>query len=339
MLLQKKESHVRSLAPAIRAAGPDLSRRGLLAAGAAALGAAYGGLANAAEKPFFQRRDLPVGIQLYTLRPDLVDDFHATLGAIAKIGFRSVELAGFMGHTPTTLRAAFRREGLSCSSAHVQARGDGSAVGLDGDLAALAGDLHIIGVRSVVMPNFLIPDRFGQRPDPGEERIAFLRRVVSQMTADDWKWNADFLNEKAAVLKRAGIVSGYHNHNFEFAPLGDTNGMEILLKGTDPNLVTFEMDVGWVVAAGKDPFALLKAHPHRFTQMHVKDIKPTTKANFELRQDPTEVGGGMIDWKRLLPAAYVAGVRGFYVEQEPPFAHSRLESVKISFDYLAKVAA
>jgi sugar phosphate isomerase/epimerase len=159
------------------------------------------------------------------------------------------------------------------------------------------------------------------------------------MTADDWKWNADFLNEKAAVLKKAGIVAGYHNHNFEFAPLGNTTGMDILLKGTDPSLVTFEMDVGWVTAAGHDPFAMLKAHPGRFTQMHVKDIKATTKANFELKQDPTEVGSGMIDWKKLLPAAYAAGVRGFYYEQEPPFAHARLESAKISYDYLAKVVA
>ena len=115
--------------------------------------------------------------------------------------------------------------------------------------------------------------------------------------------------------------------------------MEILLKGTDPKLVTFELDAGWVTAAGHDPIALMKAHPGRFTQMHVKDIKPTTKANFELRQDPTEVGGGMIDWKKLLPAAYAAGIRGFYYEQEPPFAHARLESARISFEYLAKVMA
>jgi len=45
----------------------------------------------------------------------------------------------------------------------------------------------------------------------------------------------------------------------------------------------------------------------------------------------------MIDWKTLLPAAYAAGVRSFYYEQEPPFANARLESARISFDYLAKV--
>ena len=318
---------MRSTAFANRATGADLSRRGLLAAGAAALGAAYGGMAGAAEKPFFQRHGLPLGIQLYTLGPDLAKDLDGQLATVAKIGFRSVELAGYLGRTPAELRAAFDKAGLVCPSAHIAPKGSGPS--FSGDLAKLADELHVIGVKAAIMPILYIPDRLG-----GD-----LRSAGAQMTADDWKWNADFLNEKAAVLKKAGIVAGYHNHNFEFAPLGETTGMEILLKGTDPSLVTFEMDVGWVTAAGKDPFALLKAHPHRFTQMHVKDIKATTQANFVLKQDPTEVGSGMIAWPKLLPAAYAAGVRGFYVEQEPPFAHSRLESAKISFDYLAKVTA
>ncbi|SFJ22758.1 Sugar phosphate isomerase/epimerase [Caulobacter sp. UNC279MFTsu5.1] len=329
MLLQKKESLVRSTACETRASAADLSRRSLLAVGAASLGAAYGGLAGAAEKPFFQRRDLPLGIQLYTLGPDLQKDLDAQLATVARIGFKSVELAGYLGRTPAELRAAFDKAGLVCRSAHISPKG-ASGPSFSGDLAKLADDLHVIGVKAAIMPILYIPDRLGG---------ADLRQAGAQMTADDWKWNADFLNEKAAVLKKAGVATGYHNHNFEFAPLGETNGMEILLKGTDPSLVTFEMDAGWVTAAGQDPFALLKAHPGRFTQMHVKDIKATTKANFELRQDPTEVGGGMIPWPKLLPAAYAAGVRGFYVEQEPPFAHSRLESAKISFDYLAKVTA
>jgi sugar phosphate isomerase/epimerase len=71
----------------------------------------------------------------------------------------------------------------------------------------------------------------------------------------------------------------------------------------------------------------------------VKDIKADTQANFALKMDPTEVGSGKLDWKKLLPAAYAAGVRGFYVEQEPPFARPRIEAAKISYDYLAGVPA
>lgn len=294
---------------------------------------AAAGTAAAAEATFFQRHKLPLGIQLYSLGPDLAKELDAQLATVAKIGFKTVELAGYLGRTPVELRAAFDRAGLACTSAHVQPKGAGAS--FSGDLAKLAEDLHVIGVKTAIMPIQYIPDRMTG---------VGLREAGMQMTDDDWKWNADFLNEKATVLKKSGIATGYHNHNFEFTPLKDAkgagaNGMEILLKHTDPSLVIFEMDAGWVTAAGQDPFAMLKAHPGRFTHMHVKDIKPSTQANFELRQDPTEVGSGMINWPKLLPAAYEAGVRGFFYEQEPPFKGARLESAKTSFDYLAKVVA
>ncbi len=317
-----------------------LQRRSVLAgfAGMGAVMTGYATSANAAAKPFFQRHDLPIGLQLYTLGPDAAKDLDGTLAQVSKIGFKSIELAGLLGRTPAEMKASMDRAGLACTSAHIQGRPMGSQ-SFSGDLSKLAADLHVLGVKSAVMPLFYIPDRFELKPQPGEDGAGLLRRLGAQMTADDWKWNADFLNKKGEILKASGIRVGYHNHNNEFLPLGDTNGMEILLKETDPALVTFEMDAGWVTAAGHDPLAMLKQHKGRFTLMHVKDIKPSTKPNFALKQDPTEVGSGMINWKKLLPAAYAAGVRDFFVEQEPPFAHARIESAKISHDYLAGVAA
>jgi sugar phosphate isomerase/epimerase len=166
-----------------------------------------------------------------------------------------------------------------------------------------------------------------------------LARLGASMTLDDWKWNSDYLNKKAAALKPYGLHFAYHNHNVELAPLGNGTGLAQLIQGTDPNLVTFEMDAGWVVAAGADPVALLAAHPGRFSAMHVKDVKAGTRPNFSLQQDPCEVGQGIIDWKTLLAKAYQANVRQFYVEQEPPFSKPRIESVAISFNYLNTVVA
>ena len=313
---------------------PDVSRRAFLAGSAAALGAAVSTAAAAA--PFFQRTRLPIGIQLYSLGPEAANDVDATFATVAKIGFKTVELAGFMGKSPAQLRAALDRAGLTCTSAHVQARRFGPDPALDGDLARLAEALHAVGAKQAVMPLFYIPQRFGA---PSGDFVDYLRRVATGMTADDWAFNADFLNEKGAALKKAGVRLGYHNHNCEFAPLGGGNGMEILLTRTDPSLVNFEIDVGWAAAAGQDPIALMNRHKGRFNLMHVKDLKPSTKPNFVLSMEPTEVGSGAIDWKRLLPAAHAAGVRDYFFEQEPPFARSRLESAKISFDYLARVTA
>lgn len=84
------------------------------------------------------------------------------------------------------------------------------------------------------MPLFYIPESVRAEAEPGRERPAFTR-LAGQMMVDDWKWNADFLNKKGEALKAAGIVVGYHNHaNNEFAPLGDTTPIDILLKETDP---------------------------------------------------------------------------------------------------------
>ena len=279
------------------------------------------------------RTKLPIGLQLYTLGPGLAADLDNMLSQVARTGYKTVELAGYLGRTPKDLRAAFDKAGLSCTSSHAQGRPAGTDPSLV-DTDRLTADAHVIGIKSIVLPMFPIPAHIDMTPKAGEDRRAVLARLAAQMTLDDWKATADLLNTAGAALKKAGLSLGYHNHNVEFAPSGGTTGMDYLLKNTDPALVHFEMDVGWVVAAGQDPFALMKAHPGRFRQMHVKDVLATTKPNFVFQQDPTEIGSGIIDWKTLLPAAYAAGIRDFFVEQEPPFAKPRLESVKVSFDYL-----
>lgn len=315
---------------------PALDRRALLAAGVGLMGAAVS-VPAAAAAPFFRSRSLPIGIQLYTLGPDAAKDLDGTLAAVAKIGFRTVELAGLLGRTAAEFKAALDKAGLKSPSAHIQARGGQDS--FQGDLGKLAEDLKLLGVTSAVMPMFYIPERFGA-PSAADGGLAgYLTRVATGLTADDWKMNAEFLNKRAAALKPAGIKVGYHNHNLEFAPVGGSTGLEILLAETDPALVTFEMDVGWVAAAGADPYALLAKHKGRFSLMHVKDIKADTKANFALKMDPADIGSGSLDWKRLLPAAYESGVRGFFLEQEPPFTRPRIEAAKIGHDFLAQVAA
>lgn len=314
-----------------------LSRRSFLAAGAGLV--ITNSIRAAQAQPFFERTGLPLGLQLYTVREDLKQDFDGTLSAISHIGYKTVELAGFFDRSPQYWRQALDRTGLRSPSAHIAARSSGPEPSLSGDLAILADQAHTIGVDTLVCPMISIPERFSLKPAPGEEFGDTLARIAAAMTADDWKGNADFLNAKGAELKKLGLRLAYHNHNFEFAPVADSTGLALLLRGTDPALVSFEMDAGWVVAAGADPGALLKTYPNRFTAMHVKDIKASTRPNFRLQQVPCEVGSGMIDWKSLLTAAYHAGVRQFYVEQEPPFTKPPLEAVAVSFNYLNKLVA
>jgi sugar phosphate isomerase/epimerase len=312
-----------------------LSRRDFLVAAGLLGGAHAVGAADA--RPFFRRTGLSIGLQLYTVGDDLKRDFDGTLAAVSKIGYQAVELAGLADHTVAEWRQALDRTRLKCPSMHVAPRAK-TGVSLE-EPGMLAEAAHALGTGTIVCPMFNIPERFSLQPLPGEGSGKMLARLGASMTLDDWQWNADYLNKKAAALKQYGLRFAYHNHNVEFAPAGDSTGLALLLRTTDPALVTFEMDVGWVVAAGADPAALLSAHPGRFTAMHVKDVKAGTRPNFSLQLDPCEVGQGSIDWKTLLSKAYRANVRQFYVEQEPPFSKPRLESVDISFNYLNALVA
>jgi sugar phosphate isomerase/epimerase len=311
-----------------------LSRRDFLIVGTL-LGARAMGAVDT--RPFFRRTGLKIGLQLYTVGDDLKRDFEGTLAAVSKIGYRTVELAGLADHAVDDWRRALDRVQLKCPSIHVPPHSK-NGLNLD-ELGTLAEAAHALGFGSVVCPMFNIPARFSLTPLAGESGAKMAARLGASMTADDWKWNADYLNEKGAALKPYGLRFAYHNHNVEFAPVGSSTGLAQLIQGTDPTLVTFEMDAGWVVAAGADPGALLAAHPGRFSAMHVKDVKASTHPNFSFEQDPCEVGQGIIDWKTLLAKAYQANVRQFYVEQEPPFSKPRLESVGISFNYLDALVA
>lgn len=282
---------------------------------------------------------LPIGIQLYTMGELVQKDPQGTLNALASIGYRSVELAGFLGLTARALRSALDQAGLICHSAHIspQSRGEGQP-SLSGDLGQLAEDAHTLGIEYIVAPTSLLPAQASQ-PQPGESGGAFFTRAGKSMTANDWRATADFLNSVAKRLKPYGLKLAYHNHNFEFAPSPEGSGLDILLRDTDPDLVYFEIDVGWVAAAGRDPIQILEAHTGRFRLIHIKDIKADTRPNTALEMNPTEVGSGAIPWTRVLPAALKAGVREFYVEQEPPFALPRLDSVRKSFQYLSHLKA
>ena len=299
-----------------------ITRRGVLTSSTALAFAA--GDTNAAAQPFFRSHRLPIGLQLYSVGAELRRDLAGTLKAVAEIGYKTVETAGYAGQSPRALRAAFDQFGLACTSAHVPTRGNGPEPTLSGDLARLAADMHVLGARQVVAPSFLVPEG---------------RSLRSELTLDDWRATAAFLNRTGAALKREGLQLGYHNHNPEFAPLAGGTALDLLLKETDPTLVHFEMDAGWVVAGGHDPAALLEAHRGRFTQMHVKDVAKGVEPNYAFHVRTTSVGEGVIDWPRLLRAAYAEGVREFFVEHEPPFERPVLEMLALSYRNLAAMPA
>jgi sugar phosphate isomerase/epimerase len=172
----------------------------------------------------------------------------------------------------------------------------------------------------------------------GESVEQMMARVSRSVTAEHWRRTAEFLNRTGEVMRRKGVKFAYHNHNPEFTSFGETNGLAILLEHTDPDLVAFELDAAWVVAAGHDPVQILRAYPRRVRLMHIKDLAPTHQTNTLMKADTVELGSGVIDWKRVLRAAQASGVRHFSLEQEPPYTRmSPMDAARKGFEYLSSL--
>ncbi|HEX7856833.1 MAG TPA: sugar phosphate isomerase/epimerase [Sphingobium sp.] len=288
---------------------------------------------------FFARIGLPIGLQLYTLGDEAGKDLAATFATVAGIGYRDIEMPSLFGHSPADVRSAADKAGLAISSMHLAASMSGAPLGLSlsSSPTEIADALGTLGAKRAVMPIALFPENF--QPKMGANIQAAIVETFSAAGADIWKRTADLLNERAAALKPVGINVGYHNHNLEFAPIGDTTGWDILAAECDPALVSFEVDVGWIATAGRDPAAFLTKYKGRVSQIHVKDVAAANPVNFALSMQPAEVGSGTLDWARILPAAHAAGVRHFYVEQDSPFALPRIESIRRSFAFLSGLRA
>lgn len=315
-----------------------MNRRKALASLAAGATAALAPAATAASRQlFFKRIGRPIGLQLYTLGDEGRHDIDRVFAQVAAIGYRDIEMPELYGHAPADVRSAAARAGLAISSLHVPASPMFNKVEatLSGDIGKLVDEMGALGVTQAVLPILLWPAGFVPRSieNFGQD----LLKAIALIGPDHWKRNANLLNEKAAALKPHGISLSYHNHNIEFAPIGKETGWSILVRETDPALVHFEVDVGWVAAAGIEPVHFLESLKGRVRQLHIKDLRATTTTNVTIGMSPTEVGSGKLDWSRILPAAHRAGVRNYYVEQEPPFSIPRMDAAARSFRFLSAI--
>lgn len=241
-----------------------------------------------------------IGIQLYTLRQELAQDPVRTLARVAEIGFREVEFAGYPPGTPTELRALLDRYGLRAPSSHVP------LAALDRDWERTLENAAAIGQRYIVVAFVAPADRGG---------------------LEDWKRLATRFTRAGETARRHGLSFCYHNHDFEFAQIDGLVPYDLLLAETDPRAVGFEMDLYWLTKGGRDPLEYFSRWPGRFPLVHVKDMDPTPRRGF------TEVGKGIIDFRRVFRRAAQAGIRHYFYEQDET-PGSPFESAKASYAYL-----
>jgi sugar phosphate isomerase/epimerase len=150
-----------------------------------------------------------------------------------------------------------------------------------------------------------------------------------QKSIDGFKKFADEFNKSGEICKKNGIRFAYHNHDYSFKAIDGQMPQDVMMDNTDKELVDFEMDIYWVVAAGADPIAYFKKYPNRFRLCHVKDqIKTATD------HESCHLGKGIIDFKSILKAGTDQGLKYYIVEQEAFTGTNPLESAEIDAAYL-----
>lgn len=258
-------------------------------------------------------------------------DFRGYLDMASRAGYAGIELFNcpYDEYSPVQFRKVLEEYNLTAISAHVETEKTEEM------LEYLPGT----GTKYIVCPGLHVSSR--------EEAYQ----------------KAEELNRLGALAKKAGLKCGYHNHNNDFDRYGDETVIDILLKNTDRDLVTFELDAAWAWRAGVNAAEFVNSHPGRFELIHVKetarvlgpedDLKelfagakrgedgrpiftPEMKARFEEHQKINcKLGDGIINMPELKRAADAQGVKAYIVEREYAYTGDNFTTILADREYLS----
>jgi Sugar phosphate isomerases/epimerases len=243
-----------------------------------------------------------VGIQLYTLRDDARRDLERTLGDIAQAGYKDVEMLSSMnnfGMPPKQLRAILDRDGLRAPSTH------------------LSGESFNDLDRQIDTAKIL-----------GHDYLVLASLPTDKPTLDDYRHWADRLNEAGRRALSSGIRVAFHDESIDFKKIDGVVPYDLLAERTDPAYVRLQLDTGNLAQAGADVFDYLKRYGSRYWLFHIKDVPAIGAAH------DTDLGKGVIDFKRLFASIDHIDDKHLYVEQES-YPGTPLESARRDYAYIS----
>lgn len=269
----------------------DVLRFGALAAASFALPAVA-----RAEEP---AKKIPIGLQLYSLRKELAQDFEPVIRRVGKMGYQGVEFAGYYGwdKRPAELRKLLDDSGLKCCGTHTALNT------LVGDNLKRTVELHqVLGNTFLICPSLSAKDAAG------------------------WEDLARRFNDISQRLAESGMFTGYHSHAGDFKQYDGKTAWEIFFDNTRPQVI-HQLDTGNTLDGGGDPLALIRQYPGRTKSTHIKEHGAPPDA---------PIGEGKIDWKTMFEAyESVGGTEWYIVEHET--SHNPLKTVKECLDNLHKM--
>ncbi len=235
------------------------------------------------------------GMVSYTYREQFAKDLPGTLDTIKALGITDMEFSNLFGKTAADIRAMLDARGMICSS--FGCSWDDLNKKTD-EVAANAKTLGAKFVRVAWLPN----------------RQPFTLEIAER-TAAEFNAIGKLLREKH------GLTYCYHNHGYEFVKHGDGTLFDLLVEKTNPQDVSYELDILWAFHPGADPAAVIEKHADRIKLLHLKDLKKGVVGDLTGKtpvENDVALGTGQIDLPAVLKAAKKAGVLHYYIEDESP---------------------
>ncbi|ABQ68253.1 xylose isomerase [Rhizorhabdus wittichii DC-6] len=288
-------------------------------------------LAGLAAAPALARSTKPRrwGIQAGTILRVLEGDFEGTLRAVAAMGYKEIGTTGSFGRDPHYVREQLDRFGLTSPNNHVAPKETYGAF-----QRWVRRDLSSQGIEDVYAETFSFKNVHAAFEDGirtskilGQKYVMWAillpNQIADRPTIDK---HIKLFNELGDMCAREGLTFAFHNHDREFAKVGNDVILDLFLDNTDPDKVKFELDFYWATKAGADPLAYLKRYAGRTKLCHIKDITATG--------DFAAVGSGTLDVPALIKASDDAGIEHFLVEIDR--SDDPMGAIRSSIQYLRK---
>ena len=253
--------------------------------------------------------NVPFGVQGWTFRKQFpTEGASSTLDLIQNMGITELESGASKGTTNEEFRKLCNDRGISIPST------GSSFEELEKDPQKIVKNAKELGAKFVM--------------------CAWIPHKGDNFTIEDAKKAVEVFNSAGKILKENRLTFCYHPHGFEFRPYEDGTLLDYIFQNTNPEYVSFEMDVLWVLHGGGNPVKLLKKYGNRWKLMHVKDLKKGVVGDFSggtAAENDVVLGTGQADWKNIFRVSKKIGIKHYFVEDE---SEHEVENVPLSIDYL-----
>ena len=250
----------------------------------------------------------PIGVESYTYRNSFPKSVVATLDTIKALGITDMEAGTPKGITPEEFKKLCDERGIKISST-------GS-----GYEQIVKDPMDAVNKAKALGASFVM--------------VAWIPHEKANFNLENAKKAVEDFNRVGKTLKENGLTFCYHNHGYEFHPYEDGTLFDYIVKNTNPQYVSFEMDILWAQHGGADPVALLKKYGNRFKLMHLKDLKKGIKGDLTggtPAENDVTLGDGQVNIPEILRLAKKAGVKHYYIEDE---SNHEYEQMPKSIAYL-----